>query len=174
MKILRSMLLNVAALLGCAGWSRDSAGQSQHGGLEFCIVSRAPGTDVESRLVTGTDNTLLVNLPPAISSFDLKQARAATSSSWYLLSGNHRTSTLLLSLKPEAQARVQAAIRSVIDRGDRLAILLDGEVIGVLVLSHQLEGAEIAIDASFFSAGTEKEKEVETRTLARKINATLP
>ncbi len=60
-----------------------------------------------------------------------------------------------------------------VDPGDRFAILLGGEAIGTMIGQFQLEGSAFAIDASFFSAGTEREKERETRTLARQINAAL-
>ena len=73
-------------------------------------------------------------------------------------------------MKPEAVAGFQAGVSRAIARGDRIAILSQGEIHGVLWILHPVSGTEFTIDSSFFSSGTEAEKETDTRTLAREIN----
>ena len=57
---------------------------------------------------------------------------------------------------------------------DRLAIVVNGEVVGVLMPLRPLTSDEFTIDASFFSSGTEEEKASDTRVLAQQIKSTLP
>lgn len=152
---------------------RTAAGEIFRPGFELCVVALDADGDGVYRASSAMGRSLLVNLPAIISSSDLKQAKAATENSWYVLSGGHHSSTLLLKLKSGAVARAQKAVERVVARGEQVAILLDGEIVGVLVFQNSLTGSEIAIDASFFSEGTEKEKGLETRRLAQQINATL-
>jgi len=173
MKLLSLLGPNMEALWACGGYGRETTAETFRRGFELCVVAHDAHGEGVSRALSTTGAALLVSLPALLSSSDVKRAKAVTKSSWYVLSGSHRTSTLLLKLKPETMGRVHQAIDRVVHRGDQVAILLDGEIVGVLVFQHALNGGEIAIDASFFSDGTEKEKELETRRLAQQINATL-
>ena len=173
MKMMSSITLNTVAPWGCNAWAREPTTETFRRGFELCVVARDAANGNVSAVASSTGDTVLINLPAALSSSDLKRVRAITKSSWYVLSGSHRTSTLLLKLKPSASARFQATLGGVISHGDQVAMLLNGEVIGMLLFQRQLTGEEIAIDASFFSEGTEKEKETVTRSLARQISSTL-
>lgn len=173
MKLMSSFMLNTAALWACTGYGHGAAVESFRRGFELCVVARDANRQGVCCASSASGRALLINLPALLSSSDLKRAKAVSKSSWYVLSGSHLTSTLLLTLKPDAAVRVQAAIERVIGCGDQVAILLHGEIIGVLMFSHSIDGGEIAIDASFFSDGTEREKELEARQLARQIKATL-
>lgn len=169
---MHSLLLNFA-FLGCAISAQAIASDSNGNTFELCTVARDQESDVVSRRVSRGSATLLVKLPPVLSSHDLKRAKAVTKSSWSILSGGHRSSSLVLTLKPEAVLQFQKAIDSAIRRDERLAIVLHGEVLGILLVQHSIPGEDFEIDGSFFSQGTPEEKERETQTLAREINSTL-
>lgn len=173
MKTMSSLMLDTEALPGCCAWDREPTTEIFRRGFELCVVARddGEGTVVPAASSIGTD--VLVSLPAVLSSSDLTRATAVTKSAWYVLSGSHRTSTLSLKLRPGAAARFQVAVGEMIGRGDRVALLLDREVVGVLRFQHALTGDELAIDASFFCEGTEREKEACTRSFARQINSTL-
>jgi hypothetical protein len=174
MKMMSSLMLNAVAFWGCSAWGREStATETFRRGFELCVVSNDSGDQTVSRALDRSGTPFFVHLPSALSSSGLKKAKAVTKSSWYVLSGSHRTSTLLLKLKPAAVSEFHEAITQVVSRGDKVAILLNGEVIGILMFERQPAGDELAIDASFFSEGTENEKEIETRNLAQQINSTL-
>lgn len=173
MKLMSSLMPDPSSLWGCSVYNHETSGETFRRGFELCVVARDSAEVTVTKTVSATGDTFLVNLPAALSSSDVSRARAVTKSSWYMLSGSHRTSTLLLKLKSGPAARFRSILAKVVSRGDQIAILLNGEVIGVLMFHHQLTGDEIAIDASFFSDGTEKEKELDTRNLAQQINSTL-
>jgi len=173
MKMMSSLMLNAVAFWGCSAWGRETTTETFRRGFELCVVSSDAGDQTVSRAVSRSGAPLFVHLPAALSSSDLKKAKAVTKSSWYVLSGSHRTSTLLLKLKSAAVSQFQESIHQAVSRGDKVAILLNGEVIGILMFERRPTGDELAIDASFFSEGTENEKEIETRHLAQQINSTL-
>jgi hypothetical protein len=173
MKLMSSVLLDPSSLWGCTAYSHETSVETFRRGFELCVVARDSTEATVTKAVSSTGDAFLINLPAALSSSDVSRARAVTKSSWYMLSGSHRTSTLLLKLKSGPAAHFRSILAEVISRGGQIAILLNGEVIGVLMFNHQLTGDEIAIDASFFSDGTEKEKESDTRNLALQINSTL-
>ncbi len=168
-----SLLVNTTTLWACTAVGHINSGETFRRGFELCLVAHDPGESGVARVHHRTGQSLLVRLPAAISSSDLKRAKAITKGSWYMLSGNPLTSTLLLKLRSRAVAGFRATLDRVISRGDQIALLLHGEAVGVLMFNRPLAKDEIAIDASFFSDGTEKEKESDTRHLADQINSTL-
>ena len=167
------LLVNTATLWACSAIGWENPVRTFRPGFELCVVVRDANEDKVAPAIVRNGQSLLVQLPALLSSSDLKRVRAVTKSSWYLLSGNHRSSTLLLQLKAAAVVSFRAALDRVISRGDRIAILLNGEGVGVLMFNHPLTEDEIAIDASFFSDGTQKEKEAATHDLAERIKSTL-
>lgn len=167
------LLVNTATLWACSAIGHENPIRNFRPGFELCVVARDAAADNVAPAVGRNGQTLLVQLPALLSSSDLKRVKAVTKSAWYLLSGNHRSSTLLLELKAAAIAGFRAALDRVISRGDQVAILLNGEGVGVLMFNHPLADDQIAIDASFFSDGSEREKEAATRDLAEQIKSTL-
>ncbi len=111
--------------------------------------------------------------PPLLSSADLAGARAVTRSAWYVLSGRHSRSRVVLRIRPESLGRWQEAARRAVSLGSRLALVLDGETVAVMMLTQVPLDTELAIDASFFSGGTERDKARDATVLARKITAGL-
>jgi len=172
-KLVSSLTLNAAALWACAGPARATGIETFRRGFELCVVARDANEPGVCHASSRSGRTLLVTLPALLSSSDVQRAMAVTKSSWYVLSGSHRTSTLRLKLKPERLRRAEMAFDRVVGLGEQVALLIDGEAVGILVFQHPPQGNEIVIDSSFFSDGTEKEKELETRRLAAQINSTL-
>lgn len=173
MKLVSSLLVNTAALWACAASGHGSTAETFRRGFELCVVARDANEGRVTQAISRQGQSLLIKLPAVLSSADLKWAKAVTKSTWFVLSGSHLASTLRLKLKPAAVAGFQATLDRVIGGGDQIAILLNGEVVGVLVFTHRLAADEIAIDASFFSDGTEEEKESDTQQLAQQIKSTL-
>lgn len=111
--------------------------------------------------------------PPLLSSADLAGARAVTRSAWYVLSGRHSRSQVVLRVRPESLARWHEAARLAVSRGSRVAVVLNGKTVAVMMLTQAPADAELVIDASFFSTGTERDKAREATALARTISAGL-
>jgi len=141
--------------------------------FELCLVASVADSDAVPRPVRGRSDTVLVTAPPLLSGADLSRVKAVTRSAWYILSGRHSTSQVVLTVRPEALARWQEASRLAVSRGDRLALVLDGEVIAVIVVPQIPEGRDFAIDAGFFSTGTEREKARDSTTLAKQVRAAM-
>jgi hypothetical protein len=161
-----------AILLASAGCDAPLPGHPVT--FELCLIAPDGTPGAVPRTVRGGSDTVLVLLPPLLSGADLDGVRAVTKSAWYVLSGRHSTSQVVLEVKPEALARWQEASRLAVSRGDRVALVLDGAVIGVILVRQVAVDREFAIDASFFSTGTEPEKARDATTLARQIRASLP
>lgn len=146
----------VAGLLGCAG--HEAALPAHSVTFELCVV--------------GPDGA--PTHPPLLSGGDLTGVKAVTRSAWYVLSGRHSTSQVRLTVRPEAMARWQEGLRRAVSRGDRLALVLDDKVLGVMMVQQAPTDPEFAIDAGFFSTGTEKDKARDATDFARKIHGSLP
>jgi len=145
-------------------------------GFQFalCRVARASGPDVRHVPLPGDAPALALQFPALLENTDLTRVTAVTRTIWSTSRGRVRTSSLVLSVRPEAVARFQAAVQPVLDHGDRVALVLHGEVIGVLTLSAPVTGDEVSVDsAALLSPGEEAEPVAQTRNLARQINATL-
>src|SRR6195952_1802942 len=126
MKMMSSLMLNAVAFWGCSAWGREiTTTETFRRGFELCLVSSDAGDQTVSRAVSRSGTPFFVHLPAALSSSGLKKAKAVTKSSWYVLSGSHRTSTLLLKLKPAALSEFHEAIAQVVNRGDKIAILVN-------------------------------------------------
>lgn len=111
--------------------------------------------------------------PPLLTTADLAGVKAVTKSAWYVLSGAHKTSAIVLTVKPASLDRWLNAIRATARRGDRVAIVVDGRSIGTMVLMQIPDGAEFEIDAGFFSSGTEAERANAAKMLASRITKSL-
>ncbi|WP_414660449.1 hypothetical protein [Horticoccus sp. 23ND18S-11] len=145
-------------------------------GLQFalCRVARASGPDVHHVPLPGDAPALALQFPALLENTDLTRVTAVTRTIWSTSRGRVRTSSLVLSVRPEAMARFQAALQPVLNHDDQVALVLHGEVIGVLTLPAPVSGDEVSIDgAALLAPGEEVDPVGQTRNRARQINATL-
>ncbi|MEO7997839.1 MAG: hypothetical protein ABI852_10365 [Gemmatimonadaceae bacterium] len=111
--------------------------------------------------------------PPLLTAGDLSDVKAVTRSAWYVLSGSHKSTAIILTVKPQSLDRWLNAIRAAARRGARVAIVVDGRSVGTMVLMQTPTGAEFEIDAAFFSSGTESDRANAARKLASAIKKSV-
>lgn len=111
--------------------------------------------------------------PPLLTAADLSKVKTVTKSAWYVLSGAHKSSAIVLTVKAQSLDRWLNAVRGAQRRGDRVAIVVDGKSIGTMVLMQTPGGADFEIDAGFFSSGTESERANAAKMLASGITKSL-
>lgn len=150
MKLVRIIWIALA-LLGCDTTSAPSSGQP----VTFELRLEGAGGTVQD--------------PPLLTTADLSAAKAETKSAWYVLSGAHKSSKIVLTVKPESLDRWLSSISAAARRGDRVVIIIDGKSIGTMVLMQTPTRADFEIDASFVSSGTESERAVAVKELAAGI-----
>ncbi len=144
--------------------------------FELAVVPRDPDSTMATRQLPGGSGPVMVVEPPLLSGADLLKVRAVSQSKWYVLSGSHSTTTIVLTLKPDAAIRLAAALDRAVALADNLALVVDGQVIGVMggQLQQGLDQNQLSIDAAFFSTGTQAGRKADAKALARQIQASIP
>ncbi|MEP6765093.1 MAG: hypothetical protein ABJB66_12310 [Gemmatimonadaceae bacterium] len=129
-------------------------------------------TPVTFELCTVNPDSSFVR-PAMLSGADLSSVKAVSKSAWYVLSGSHTQSKIILTIRPERVKDWLLATRFAVQEGSRIAIVIDGKSIGQLMWMKPPEGNELEIDASFFSSGNEDSKLDATKALAKRIKASM-
>ncbi|MEP6833039.1 MAG: hypothetical protein ABJB74_06575 [Gemmatimonas sp.] len=111
--------------------------------------------------------------PPMLTGSDILAVKAETKSAWYMLSGRHSTSKVVLTVKPASLGGWLARARAVTMRGDRIALVLDGKSVGEMTLMQSPTDSFFEIDAAFYSSGNEERRADATRKLVKEIKASL-
>lgn len=146
-------------------------------GIPFalCRVADGSGPDVRHVPLPGESPALALEFPPLLENTDLHRVTAVTRTMWSTSRGRVRTTSLVLAFRPEAVTRLQAALQPRRDPGERVALVLHGEVIGVLALAAPVAAGELSIDGTALLLPGEEEADpvAQTRNRARQINATL-
>jgi hypothetical protein len=143
------------ALLGCAGESPLPSAQP----VSFELRLEGAGGSMQD--------------PPILTTADVASVKAVTKSAWYVLSGRHETSKVVLTVKPASLVQWLSSIRAAASRGDHVLICIDQKSIGTMVLMQTPTDANFEISGSFISSGTEDQRSEAVKKLAAQIKQSL-